>query len=201
MDGAGEMTTLGPFYGWHRSWPLPALEASLTSGGVVVEAAPPSATQAGISDDELARRLAGGHVPFTARVGNELAAFGWSATERAHIGGLDLHLTILAGERYLWDFATLPRYRGRGLYPFLLQEIMRRQREDAEWFWIGHEPTNDASRRGILKAGFRAAGHVVRQADGTLAFAAAPDIGADAGRRAAAILGLPRSEPGPRMGE
>jgi len=197
MKGAGEVTSLGPFYGWHRSWPLPTLRTSSDAGGVVVEAAPPTAAQAGISEAELARRLADGHVPFTARIGPELAAFGWSAIERGHIGGLDLHLTIPTGERYLWDFATLPEYRGRGLYPLLLQETMRQQGADAEWFWIGHDPTNEASRRGIVKAGFRLAGHVVQRVNGALAFTGAPDASAETVRHAAALLGLPSSDPAP----
>ena len=35
-------------------------------------------------------------------------------------------------DRHLWDFVTLPAYRGRGVYPHLLQAILRAESEGAE---------------------------------------------------------------------
>ena len=157
---------------------------------MVIDAAPPDGALGDVPASEVARRLAEGHVPFLLRVGGRLAAYGWSARGPAHIGGLDLTFTVPPGERYLWDFVTLPAYRGRALYPLLLQEILRRQIGEAEWFWIGHEPDNSASGRGILKAGFRPAGRVWRLRDGELAFIGAPEAGPEMAARAARILGL-----------
>jgi GNAT superfamily N-acetyltransferase len=157
---------------------------------VTVGTTPPTGPLAELPQPEVRRRVAEGHLPFLLLVDGELAAYGWAATGAAHIGGLDLAFTVPPGERYLWDFLTLPHYRGRGLYPLLLQEILRRQMAEAEWFWIGHEPTNLASRRGILKAGFRLVGHVRRLRDGELAFAGAAAGDPDVARRAARVLGL-----------
>ena len=153
--------------------------------------APPLGSLGDIPADEVARRLADGHTRFTARVDGELAAYGWSASERAHIGGLDLYLAIPPDERYLWDFVTLPAYRGRGIYPLLLQDVLRRQAAVADGFWIGHEPSNVASRRGILKAGFRVGGHIWRLPDASLAVVGAPDVDPELAHRGAAVLDLP----------
>lgn len=193
--------SLGPFYVWRRGWPLPPVAARL-DGPLTIEAVSP--TRPGVSEansplrplgdipaDEVGRRLADGHTLFTARIHGDLAAYGWSASERAHIGGLDLYLTIPPTERYLWDFVTLPAHRGRGIYPLLLQEILRRQADVADGFWIGHEPSNVASRRGILKAGFRVGGQLWRLPDGSLAVVGAPDVEPELARRGAAVLGLP----------
>ena len=138
----------------------------------------------------MVRRLEEGHHVFLLRVDGEPAAYGWSATGPAHIGGLALSLEVPPGQRYLWDFVTLPAFRGRGLYPHLLQEIVRRQSAEAEWFWIGHEPHNDASRRGILKAGFELAGHVWWLKSGELGFIGCEEASQDLAHGAARALGL-----------
>lgn len=159
-----------------------------------IDAAPPSrliAWVAALSEAEVQRRRREDNDVFLLRVNGEPAAYGWSARGPAEIGGLDLRFTVPSGERYLWDFATLPTYRGRGLYPLLLQAILRRQMAEAEWFWIGHEPHNEASRRGILKAGFRLAGHVQRRPDGQLVLSRAAEAEPALARGAARLLGLP----------
>ncbi len=182
--------SLGPFYAWRRGWPLPPVAPRLDAPPVI-ESTAPDGPLGDIPADEVAGRLAAGHALFAALVNGNLAAYGWSASERAHIGGLDLGFAIPPGERYLWDFVTLAPYRGRGIYPLLLQEILRRQSDVADGFWIGHDPSNDASRRGIVKAGFRVAGHIWRLADGTLAVVGAPDVDATVAHRGAIVLGLP----------
>ena len=145
---------------------------------------------ADLDEAEVTRRLEEGHHVFLLRVDGEPAAYGWSATGPAHIGGLALHLRVPPGERYLWDFVTLSAFRGRGLYPLLLQEIVRRQRQEAQWFWIGHDPDNEASRRGILKAGFRLAGHVWWLRGGELGFIGDSKAEAELTHGAARALGL-----------
>ena len=182
--------SLGPFYVWRRGWPLPHVAARLGEP-LTIESSALVGPLGDVPAEEVALRLADGHTVFTAQVGGDLAAYGWSAGERAHIGGLDLAFGIPPDERYLWDFVTMPAFRGRGIYPLLLQAILRRQADDADGFWIGHEPSNEASRRGIVKAGFRVAGQIWRLPDGTLALVGAPDAEPDVARRGAAVLGLP----------
>jgi GNAT superfamily N-acetyltransferase len=90
----------------------------------------------------------------------EPAAYGWSAWERAEIGELDVRFELPPGERYLWDFVTLPDWRGRGIYPHMLQGIIRAESDSAKRFWIGHDLDNVASARGIEKAGLPVIGEV-----------------------------------------
>jgi GNAT superfamily N-acetyltransferase len=82
------------------------------------------------------------------------------AQRQGDIDEAALHFRLPPGERYLWDFATLPEWRGRGLYPRLLQAIIRLEDAGGQRLWIGHETGNDASRKGIERAGFRVVGAV-----------------------------------------
>ena len=82
------------------------------------------------------------------------AAYGWVTTQEGSIGALQFSFTIPSRNGYLYSFLTLPEWRGRGIYPRLLQAIIH-QEPQIDRFWIGYEPGNDASGRGISKAGFR----------------------------------------------
>jgi GNAT superfamily N-acetyltransferase len=102
----------------------------------------------------MARRLAGGHRAYVARWDGEPVGSGWNATRDASIGELRLAFALPPGERYLWDFVTLPPWRGRGIYPRLLQAVLAAESAEASRFWIGHDLGNTPSRKGILAAGF-----------------------------------------------
>jgi GNAT superfamily N-acetyltransferase len=107
-------------------------------------------TQLTVADVEQRRRA--GHQPYVGYIDGTAATYGWVATREASIGELNLVFPIGADSRYLWDFATLPDWQGRGLYPRLLQAIV--QAERAERFWIIHAPENLPSGAGMQKAGF-----------------------------------------------
>jgi GNAT superfamily N-acetyltransferase len=79
----------------------------------------------GRAEHELSRRLQSGHRAYVAWYDGVPAAFGWVATEAAEIGELHASFRIEAGERYLWNFVTLPSHRGLGIYPRLLDAIVR----------------------------------------------------------------------------
>jgi GNAT superfamily N-acetyltransferase len=98
-------------------------------------------------------RFADGHRAYVARLHGTPAAFGWVATRFATIGELGLTLRLPAAHGYLWNFVTLPEFRGRGIYPRLLQSIVDAE-SASEWLWIMHAPENRASGIGIAKAGF-----------------------------------------------
>lgn len=106
------------------------------------------------------QRLANDHRAFVAWYKDEPAAFGWLASGKAKIGELNHEIILPFGHRYLWNFRTLAQFRGLGIYPRLLQYILEKESESAEWFWIMHAPENMESERGILKAGFRFAANV-----------------------------------------
>ena len=146
----------------------------------------------GLEVTEVQRRLRSHHRPYVAYLGTTPVAYGWVALEGADIGELDLQFTLPQGDRYLWDFKTLPAWRGRGIYPRLLQAILHAESRDAERFWIIHAPENGASQAGIEKAGFRVAGELsFRRNEG--AGLVPGDLPARA-RVGAALLGVPLVE-------
>lgn len=107
---------------------------------------------------EVTRRMTHDHIAFAAFLDDVPAAFGWMARGRARIGELNHELVLPSGNRYLWNFRTMPGFRGRGIYPALLQHMIRFETGRAHRFWIIHAPENHASLRGIRKTGFQYVG-------------------------------------------
>ena len=103
---------------------------------------------------EMGARMVAGHRAYVASIDGVDAAFGWVATKHAKIGELGIGFDVPPGERYLWNFVTLPAHRGRGIYPRLLNAIVDVESGEAERFWIIWAPENRASGAGIDKAGF-----------------------------------------------
>jgi GNAT superfamily N-acetyltransferase len=104
-------------------------------------------------------RLADANTAYVAMFEDEPAGYGWSGAHS--VGVADIYWPIPPSSRGLWDFCTLDAWRGRGIYPHLLQAILRSEQTEAEKFWIGHRADNLASKRGIEKAGFQLANYVV----------------------------------------
>jgi GNAT superfamily N-acetyltransferase len=111
-----------------------------------------------VSNEEIRNRLVNGHLAFVAYLNNEPAAFGWMATNNAKIGELNHEFYLPKGNRYLWNFRTFEAYRGKGIYPALLQYILQNSSSAASRFWIIHAPENVASLKGIRKVGFKYVG-------------------------------------------
>src|SRR5690606_31856109 len=122
-------------------------------------------------------------------VDGEPAGYGWVATHTCEIGELALRFDLPAGNRYLWDFATLPAFRGRGIYPALLSEIVRRECPPATRLWIIHAPENLPSGIGINRAGFITVAELSFDEGGRAALSPVGD--ANRAHAAAALLGLP----------
>jgi len=144
----------------------------------------------GRTAEEMAARFAAGHKAYVAFIGNEPAAWGWVATHSAEIGELGSRFSIGAGERYLWNFVTRAAFRGRGIYPCLIEAIIGAESAFADRFWIAYAPENHASRTGIVKAGFRTVADLAFDSAGQPRIRALTD---DGGRLAAALLGIPES--------
>jgi GNAT superfamily N-acetyltransferase len=142
----------------------------------------------GKSESEMIRRFSDGHRAYLARWNGVPAAWGWVATATASIGELDARITLPAGERYLWNFVTLESHRGRGIYPRLLDAIVRAESGEASTFWIAFAPENHASGAGMRKAGFREVAEMSFDASGAPALRDIVDGGALA---AAHLLDLP----------
>jgi GNAT superfamily N-acetyltransferase len=124
------------------------------------------AQMASITEEAVINRLANDHVAFVAYMNSEPAAFGWMARGKARIGELNHELILPIGNRYLWNFRTMSAYRGLGIYPALLQYIIQQEAEKANRFWIIHAPENNASLKGIQKAGFQYVGKLYVNQDG-----------------------------------
>lgn len=144
----------------------------------------------GLTRTEVGDRRRAGHRPYVGYQGDAAVTYGWVATREASIGELDLTFALPPGERYLWDFATLPQWQGQGLYPRLLHAIVQsEQAEGTERFWIIHAPENLPSGAGIVKAGFEAVGQLSFRPDGHVGLIAlARRERAQAG---ATLLGVP----------
>lgn len=109
---------------------------------------------------EIVIRLGNDHSAYVATVDGVPAAFGWMARGSAFIGELNHRLILPYRHRYLWNFRTLEPFRGLGIYPAMLQRIINLERPNADKFWIVHAPENNASLRGIQKAGFQYVGRL-----------------------------------------
>jgi len=157
---------VGPWYAWWPGDPLPPLPAfpGFAAAPVTDDAA--FATLSGRGAAEVAARRTNGDRPYLATVEGRGVGWGWSATRRLTIGELGIARDLPPTDRYLWAFETLPAWRGRGVYPRLLQGILRHEEGEGLRSWIGHDPGNAASARGIAKAGFGRVGAIHHAPDG-----------------------------------
>jgi GNAT superfamily N-acetyltransferase len=112
-------------------------------------------TLMGIPEALLREQLWLGHRAYLARLGTLPVAVGWSATGEVALLGGRVTLHVPPHHRYLYGFVTHPDWRGRGVYPHVLQAILRTEEQD--YFWIMHLRENMASERGNHKAGLRLA--------------------------------------------
>lgn len=138
---------------------------------------------------EIQQRFDTDHQPYVGFWAGRPVAYGWVATRQAEIGELGLSIRLPPMHRYLWDFATLPAYRGQGVYPHLLQNIVMREAGHAHYFWIIRAPENGASGSGIRKAGFTTVGQLSLMENGRPALAAT--TGHDRAETGADVLGVP----------
>ncbi len=136
---------------------------------------------------EIQARMDEGHRAYVATVHGAPAAWGWVATATASIGELRTSFTIARHDRYLWNFVTLPAFRGQGVYPRLLDAIVRMESTDGERFWIIYAPENHASGAGIRKAGFTVIAELSFDHEGT---PVVKEISAGGATAASRMLGL-----------
>lgn len=172
----------------HRDDLAPLVEARVTIDVREEHDAAVMAALQGRTLMEMRARLEAGHRAWVAARDGVVAAFGWVAARSASIGELGFAFDIAAGERYLWNFVTLPAHRGLGIYPCLLDGIVRR--DPAERFWIAYAPENRASAAGILKAGFAVVADLSFDAAGRPAVRGRVPGG---GNAAAEFLGIPHT--------
>ena len=112
-----------------------------------------------MSVQEVDTRLQNGNHAYLAFLQETPVAYGWVATQSA--GEIGLSFTLPQHNSYLWDFQTLPEWRGRGIYPHFLQEILLQEMNTVERFWILYKPGEIAAEKSIRKAGFLFLGELV----------------------------------------
>jgi GNAT superfamily N-acetyltransferase len=109
------------------------------------------------SEAELVRpRFERGCRCFAVLLDGSIAGYGWLSTSTEWIGELQLEITPLAGEAYVWNCATLTEHRRKGIFRSLLAGIASEARTAGfRRLWIGtvHIPAEKAMR----PAGFRPA--------------------------------------------
>ena len=174
----------------HRDEDAPVRERLPGLEFVRVDDAVRMADLQGREEAEIARRFAQGHRAYAALLDSVPAAWGWVATREAVIGELGADFRISTGDRYLWNFVTLPAFRGRGIYPLLLEFIVAAESVEAERFWIAWAPENHASAAGIRKGGFTPVAELSFDAAGR---AAVSDLVSGGGALAARMLNLPQA--------
>jgi GNAT superfamily N-acetyltransferase len=145
---------------WHNDplpelAPLPQFSARLSTDIQLI-------TQlTGLLPQAVEQRFQTGNYIYLAYVGQTPTAYGWVALQEGHVREVQLFFKLPPGDSYLWDFKTLPPWRGRGIYAHLLQQIVQQESWRAERFWIMYQPDNHISERGIRKAGFRIVGDLI----------------------------------------
>jgi RimJ/RimL family protein N-acetyltransferase len=111
---------------------------------------------------EAAQEL-GSSAAYGVRVESRLASICWMITPELE---RKRHLRLVglrAGEIEIGIAYTFPEFRGRGLYAFAIQAICAVAREKgAERVFMITNRDNEASRRGIEKAGLHRSGYIVR---------------------------------------
>ncbi|HEY4386701.1 MAG TPA: GNAT family N-acetyltransferase [Ktedonobacteraceae bacterium] len=149
-----------PFGTWWRGDPLPALPPLSAFSAHITTDTALIARVTHLTRQAINRRIREGNQPYIAFVEQTPVAYGWIATREGGITELQFSFSVSKRNAYLWDFLTLPQWRGQGIYPRLLQTIVC-QEQLIDRFWIGYVPGNTASARGIHKAGFRVVSDLV----------------------------------------
>ena len=102
------------------------------------------------------KRFDGGRRCFAGWLDGTIATYGWVSWGVECIGELERPIRLSRDEAYIWDCATLPPFRRRGLYSALLRHIATTVRnEGTHRLWIGASLQNQPSIRGFAAAGFQ----------------------------------------------
>lgn len=99
--------------------------------------------------EQFKYQLSMGDFGYYAMIDNKPVAYGWCK----HAGSDDYFFRVSEGVCYLCRFFTHESVRGHGIYPALISELVKREK-DCNKFYIDVERGNHASERGLKKVGF-----------------------------------------------
>lgn len=92
----------------------------------------------GSDGDLVASRFARGCRCFAVSIDGAIAGYGWLSTGTEWIGEIQLEITPQPKQGYIWDCATLPAHRQKGVFRSLLVGISDIARGDGlKRLWIG----------------------------------------------------------------
>jgi ribosomal protein S18 acetylase RimI-like enzyme len=105
--------------------------------------------------DQPNQRFAEGRRCFGFWREGEIASYCWVSHGIEWIGEMQVHFKMREGEAYIWDCATLPVFRRKGLYAALLYRmVLNLFEEGIHRIWIGSNLENIPSIKGFQQAGF-----------------------------------------------
>ncbi|MFQ5912745.1 MAG: GNAT family N-acetyltransferase [Nitrospinota bacterium] len=108
-----------------------------------------------LKPDLVHQRLERGEIFFGAVHEGKIVSYCWLAQGKIGIEEINLAVCTQPGEVYLYDAYTLAPWRGKGLYPVVLREMLQYAGQNGfSRALIFVAADNTASRRGVLKAGF-----------------------------------------------
>jgi ribosomal protein S18 acetylase RimI-like enzyme len=101
-------------------------------------------------------RLERGEQFWTAQLNNRIVSYCWATRDPVEIGEIRCRIHPRADEIYFYDAFTYAEYRGRNLYPALLQRMLEHSHHAGlRRALIFVLSDNTASIRGVEKAGFK----------------------------------------------
>lgn len=101
-------------------------------------------------------RLARGDKPYLAFSGESLVHISWlSRWPKVWVSAIWGYLSLKKGQAYIFKCSTNDHFRGKNIYPIVLQRILKDMAADnVKQVFITCHPSNIASIKGIEKAGF-----------------------------------------------
>jgi CelD/BcsL family acetyltransferase involved in cellulose biosynthesis/L-amino acid N-acyltransferase YncA len=107
--------------------------------------------------EKLREIIKNGSIPYLAFCGKTLVHIAWLAKEsNVEIPEVESFAQIGAGHAYIYKCNTAESFRGKNIYPAVLQKIIEEvKKQGITAVYIACAKSNKASLRGILKAGFR----------------------------------------------
>jgi hypothetical protein len=108
-----------------------------------------------INPRALLRRIETGRQCFAAWVDGCVAAYGWVTHGPEWVGEFERELQVQDGEAYIWDCATLPKYRHQRLFSGLLRYMITHLwQQGLERVWIIGLAAPLSILQGVTAAGF-----------------------------------------------
>lgn len=119
------------------------------------EDAPALARAMGLTPSLVCRRLEWCRA-YLGLCGGEVVCYGWVSFAETPLGEVNAVFHPPPGEAYIWDCATLPAHRGRGLFTLLLRSVLADLAlEGVPRAWMANRHSNTPARRAAARAGFQ----------------------------------------------